>query len=111
MPLDHFYPEVADIWVDEIPSAEVAQVASMNLFSRLPYAPSLAFEWMASEKEMRQLCGFLIVARLLQQGAEFNEFSLHELRDQMESVPTDAPLALRKVVMNIENMLSEGENE
>ena len=109
MPLDRFYPEVADIWVDEIPSAEVAQVATMNLFSRLPYAPSLAFEWIAGEKEMRQLCGFLIVARLLQQGVEFNERSIHELHDQMESVPANAPLALRKAVMCIENLLPKGE--
>ena len=110
MPLDHFFPEVADIWVDEVPSTEIAQLASMNLFSRLPYASSLAFEWMASEKEIRQLCGFLIVAHLLQQGAKFNELSLNELRDQMESVPTDAPLALRKAVMSIVNLLSEGGN-
>ena len=44
MPNERFYPEIAYIWVDEIPTAELAQIATMCLFSRLTYAPSLAFE-------------------------------------------------------------------
>lgn len=107
MPTDNFYPEIADIWVDEIPTAEVAQVATMYLFSRLPYAPSKAFEWIANESEMRQLCGYLVIMRLLIQGAEFNEHSLEELKDQMQSVPQNAPLALRKTILALENKISE----
>ena len=107
MPIERFYPEIAYIWVDEIPTAELAQIATMCLFSRLTYAPSLAFEWIASDKEMRQLCGYLIITHLLRQGAELNEHSLNELRDQMESIPTEASLALRKAVLNIENLLQE----
>ena len=105
MPLDNFIPEVADIWVDEMQTSEVAQVTVMHLFSRLPYAPSKAFEWIASEGEMRQLCGYLMLARLLMQGAELNDRSLEELKDQLESVPTDAPLPLRKAVMSVRNLL------
>lgn len=107
MPNERFYPEIAYIWVDEIPTAELAQIATMCLFSRLTYAPSLAFEWIASDKEMRQLCGYLIITHLLRQGAELNEHSLNELRDQMESIPAEASLALRKAVLSIENLLQE----
>ncbi len=105
MPLDNFYEEIADIWVEEIPTDEVAQIAVMNLFSRLPYAPSKAFEWIASDNNTKQLCGFLIIARLLMQGAEFNERAIDELNDQMQAVPQDAPLALRKAIMAIENKI------
>lgn len=105
MPLDNFYEEIADIWVEEIPTDEVAQIAVMNLFSRLPYAPSKAFEWIASDNNTKQLCGFLIIARLLMQGAEFNERAIDELKDQMQAVPQDAPLALRKAIMAIENKI------
>ena len=107
MPLDLFSEELADIWVDEIHTAEVAQVTSMHLFSRLPFAPALAFEWIASENEMRQLCGYTIIARLLIEGKELNERSLQELKDQMQAVPETASLALRKTIMNIENKISE----
>lgn len=105
MPLDNFYEEIADIWVEEITTDEVAQIAVMNLFSRLPYAPSKAFEWIASDNNTKQLCGFLIIARLLMQGAEFNERAIDELKDQMQAVPQDAPLALRKAIMAIENKI------
>ncbi len=105
MPLDNFVPEVADIWVDEIQTAEVAQVTVMQLFARLPYAPTKAFEWIAGESEMRQLCGYLIMARLLMQGAQLNDRSLEELKDQLQSVPADAPLPLRKAVMSVRNLL------
>ena len=107
MPIENFYPEIADIWVDEIPTAEVAQVASMQLFSRLPYAPTIAFEWIASDSEMRQLCGCLVIARLLIQGAVLNERSLLELRDQIEALRPTASLPLRKAILAIENKISD----
>ncbi len=105
MPVERFYPEVADIWVSQIPNAEIAQMASAFLFSRLPYAPTKAFEWIAASESLTQLCGYLIVLRLLQAGAEFNERSLAELRDQISSVPATAPLPLRKVVTNLRLVL------
>ena len=99
MPLDNYHPEVADIWVDEIPNAEIASLAVMNLFSRLPYASTLAFQWIAAENEMRQLCGFLILARLKRQGGQFNEHSLLELKDQAEACFQDASLPLKKAIL------------
>lgn len=107
MPTERFYEELADIWVDQIDNAEIAQLASMNLFSRLPYVSTKAFEWIASDSETRQLCGYLMIVRLLMQGAEFNDRSLDELKDQMASVPQNASLPLRKAIASIENRLND----
>lgn len=98
MPLDEFLPEIADIWVDETPTAEVAQMAVMNLLWRQSWASEAAFQWIASDNPMRQLYGFLIMARLLQAGAQLNERSLAELRDQASSSLPDADLNLRKAI-------------
>lgn len=106
MPLDHFYPEVADIWVEETPTAEIAQIAVMQLFSRLPYAAERAFQWIASNVETTQLYGYLIVARLLARGEQFNERSLDELRDHISAVPATASLPLRKAIMAVQNEIS-----
>jgi len=106
MPTDSFCEEIADIWVEQIDTPEMAQMTVLNLFVRLPYASTKAFEWIANEREMTQLCGYLIIARLLMQGAELNDRSLEELKDQMQSVPANASLALRKVIMNIESQIS-----
>lgn len=105
MPKDSFCPEIADIWIEEISTAEVAQVLVMQLFSHLPYAPAKAFEWIATDDEMKQLCGYLIIARLLINGAQFNEHSIEELKDQMQAVPQTSSLALRKAIMAVENKI------
>lgn len=111
MPVDAFYPEVADIWVGEMPSAEIAQIAVQQLFMRLPYAPERAFRWIASDAELTQLCGFLIIARLLSRGEQLNDRSMEELKDQMEAVRPNASLPLRKAIMAIENEISFRESE
>lgn len=99
MPPQEFLPEMADIWVDEIPTAEVAQVLTMHLLCKEPWCAVTAFEWIASPSHMRQLCGFLCLARLLQQGAQLNERSIIELKDQAQSLLPDADLPLRKAII------------
>ncbi len=81
-PTDSFLPEIADIWVEQIDNIEIAELTSMNLFCRLPYAPAKAFQWIAGEDEFMQTCGFLIIARLLGKGAEMNERARDEFFDQ-----------------------------
>ena len=39
-PIDTFYPEIADIWVEDIQNIEIAELTCMNLFQHLPYAPA-----------------------------------------------------------------------
>lgn len=105
MPPQEFLPEIADIWIDEIPTAEVAQVLSMQLISKEPWCATSAFEWIASPSPMRQLCGFLCIARLLQQGAQLQERSAEELKDQAQSLLPNANLALRKAIMATTGLL------
>ncbi|MBO7068624.1 MAG: DNA alkylation repair protein [Bacteroidaceae bacterium] len=99
MPPQEFLPEIADIWVDEIPTAEVAQVLVMHLLCKEPWCAITSFEWIASSSPMRQLCGFLCIARLLQQGAQLNERSVSELKDQAQSLLPNADLSLRKAII------------
>ena len=50
-PVDSFFPEMADIWVESIQNIEIAELTSMNLFQYLPYAPAKSFQWIADERE------------------------------------------------------------
>lgn len=81
-PADTFYPEIADIWIEGIDYPELAEYTVMNLFQRLPYASEVVFRWMADEREMFQLCGFLLMARLLMKGEKLNERAEAEFLDQ-----------------------------
>ena len=103
-PTETFYPEIADIWIEDMRYPELAEYTVMNLFQRLPYAAEVVFHWMADEREYFLLCGFLLMARLLSRGLVLNERAEAEFIDQaftsVESeylvVQRAAALALRK---------------
>ena len=76
------YPEIADIWVENIRNIEIAELTCMNLFQHLPYAPAKSFHWIADEQEYVQTCGFLTAARLLMKKGDMTERASGELLDQ-----------------------------
>lgn len=89
MPVDRFYPQVADIWVEQIPTQEIAEIAVMNLFQRLPYASTIAFRWVSDSREIFQVCGLLLLTRLCMLKRDFNESAAYELVDQAVTAMQD----------------------
>ena len=82
-PVETFYPEIADIWVEQIHNTELADYVCMALFRRLPYASQKAFQWMASENRMEVYMGFRLMTHLFaMMGATMNDRSRYEFIDQ-----------------------------
>lgn len=81
-PVETFYPEIADIWLEDIRNIEIAEMTVMNLFQHVPYAPAKSFNWIASENEFTQVCGFLTIARLLMKNGEMDDRAAGEFLDQ-----------------------------
>lgn len=81
-PIETFYPEIADIWIEDMRYPEIAELTCMNIFQYLPYASEKAFEWMADDRDYFQLCGFMLMARLLMNGNKLNERAEAEFLDQ-----------------------------
>ena len=77
--------DVADIWADEIKSVELAQIASMYLFRKIKNASTMAFRWIADEREMKQIIGFYTAFHLIRNG-ELSERSREEITDQAKAV-------------------------
>ena len=98
-PVDSFLPEIADIWVDDIRTLELAQVASLNLFSRLPYASDKVFQWIASEREITQQCGYLTLCHIMRKG-EMNERSADEFIDQALTAYAGGSMMLQRTLMS-----------
>ena len=98
-PVDTFLPEIADIWVDTMPTVEIAELTSMNLFQTLSYAPAKAFRWIADERELAQVCGFLTIARLLQKKGDMDDRVANEFLDQAVSCFLAGSYAVRSAVM------------
>lgn len=99
MPVEHMLPEVCDIWMEQMPSQELAEQTSFNLWQYLPYAPEKAYQWIASDKEYYQLCGFHVLTRLFMNRQEPNERGINEYLDQALSALQGPYLSVRKAAM------------
>ena len=99
MPPERMLPEVCDIWMEQMPSQEIAEQAAFNLWQYLPYAPEKAYQWIASDQEYYQLCGFHILSRLFMNGQEPNERGINEYMDQALSAIQGSYMSVRKAAM------------
>ena len=100
MPAERMLPEVADIWMEQTPNLEIAEQAAFNLYQYLPYAPAKAYTWMASEKELYQLCGFHIISRLFMNKQEPNERGINEFIDQALVALLGQSIPVKKAAMS-----------
>ena len=107
MPADRMLPEVCDIWMEQVPSQEVAEQLAFNLWQRLPYAADKAFRWIASDQEYYQLCGFHVLTRLFMQGQEPNERGINEFLDQAVTALQGPYMSVRKAAMQSVQRFSE----
>ena len=99
MPADQILPEVVDIWMEQIPSQEIAEQLAFNLWQYLPFAPEKAYQWIASDKEYDQLCGFHVLTRLFMNHQEPNERGINEYLDQMVAALQGPFSSVRKAAM------------
>lgn len=101
-PPEEFDASLADLWMESLvpEQAELAQLMSMERLVCLPEASELAFHWMASDRTMYQLCGFLVVTRLLMQGRVLSPDAAAEFLDQAAATLPSPFLPLRKAATN-----------
>jgi len=107
MPADQILPEVVDIWIEQLPSQELAEQVSFNVWQHLPFAPQKAYQWIASEQEYYQLCGFHVLTRLFMNGQEPNERGINEYIDQLLSALQGPFLSVRKAALQSARRFAE----
>jgi hypothetical protein len=107
MPPDKILPEVVDIWMEQTETVEIAEQASMNLYQYLPYAPMKAYEWIASDKDLYQLCGFHVLSRLFMNRQEPNDRGINEFLDQAHAALQSPNVTVRKAALNSLNRFSD----
>ena len=98
-PVDTFTPDLAELWVDTLPTTEIAELTSMLLFQHLTYAPSLSFRWIADERPLARICGFRVIARLLSRRGDMESRVANELVDQAIATFVPGSLSERSAVM------------
>lgn len=99
MPAEKMPSEVVDIWMEQTFSQEIAEMAAFNLYQYLPFAPAKAYQWIASDKELYQLCGFHVLSRFFMRGQEPNERGINEYLDQLAAALQGPSLPVKKAAM------------
>lgn len=82
MPPEDMPMEVVDIWMEQTHTQELAEVAAVQLYQHLSYAPLFAFKWMASADALPQITAYTLLGRLFMKGMEPNERGINEFLDQ-----------------------------
>jgi len=82
MPPEKMLPEVLDLWVEQIPSVEIAEQLAFNLMQKLPFSGSKAFLYLSNSAVFPQIVGYHTLSRLFMQRVELNERAINEFVDQ-----------------------------
>lgn len=98
-PQESFYPEIAEIWVEDIKYLEIAENLVMHLLQYMDYAPQLAFQWLAREEEFFQVCAYLLITRLLSKKGDMEDQVAGEFLDQAISAAFDERYNVRHVAI------------
>lgn len=100
MPPAEIPEEVAEIWMEQTRTQEMAEMQAFNLYQHVPYAPAIAYRWMAREGETYQVCAYNILSRLFMRGQQPNERGIHEFLDQAIAAMQSGSAGVRHAAMN-----------
>lgn len=100
MPHDKMPEEVAEIWMEQTHSQEMAEMQAFNLYQYVSYAPKLAYRWMALDDTVKEICAYDILGRLFMKGQEPNERGINEFMDQAVTALKSPSAGLRHAAMN-----------
>lgn len=100
MPPDQMPMEVAEIWMEQTRSQEMAEMQAFNLYQHVSYAPVIAYRWMAHEGDVYQICAYDILSRLFMRGQEPNERGIHEFLDQAITALQSGTMGVKHAAMN-----------
>lgn len=104
MPHDLFTSDIALLWIEQTPTPEIAEMASMNLYRHLPYAKDLALQLIAQNDECVQFYGYCILSWLFtdteKASESFTESELNEFIDQAKTAFDTQNITLKHKIQN-----------
>jgi hypothetical protein len=99
--------EIARIWMEQTHSQEMAEMQAFNLYQHVAYAPTIAYQWMAQESDLYQICAYNILSRLFMKGQEPNERGIHEFLDQAITAMQSGSVGVSHAAMNAVSRFAE----
>ena len=100
MPADEMPCEVAELWLEQVPNQEMAEMLAFNLLQHADYAPEMAYEAIASSRPLYQIFGFSLLGRLFMRGLEPNDRGANEFLDQVAVALKDSNVGVQHAALN-----------
>jgi len=107
MPPEKMDKTLAEQWVGEINSQEMAEMACFNLFQHLHHAADLSYQWVNSDREIEQMCGYLILSRLFMKGEDPHGNRIDEFLDEVALALNSENMGVRHAALNCVNKFAE----
>lgn len=107
MPPDEMDKTLAEQWVGEINSQDMAEMACFNLFQHLHHAAELSYQWMNSDREIEQMCGYLILTRLFMKRENPHGSRIDEFLDEVALALNSENMGVRHAALNCVNKFAE----
>lgn len=107
MPPDEMDKTLAEQWVGEINSQDLAEMACFNLFQHLHHAADLSYQWMNSDREVEQMCGYLILTRLFMKRENPHGSRIDEFMDEVALALNSENMGVRHAALNCVNKFAE----
>ena len=92
MPPNAFQEDLAQLWIEQTPTTEIAQYLAFFLMQHTEDAATLAFKWIASPNAIYQECGYNTLSGLFSQGKQPSFRDMQELIDQALAVRSHAAI-------------------
>lgn len=110
MPSELMDSDLVEVWVEQIHTVELAQLAAFLLFSRVLGISSTSFQWIASESVLTQILGYYTLIHLLR-NHQLNKRSYQELQDQahtaLQSEDIQLTMAATRLLSQIDSERQE----
>lgn len=107
MPPEEMGEALAEKWIGEINSQDLAEMACFNLFQHLHHAADLSYQWMNSDREIEQMCGYLILSRLFMKGENPHGSRIDEFMDEVALALNSENMGVRHAALNCVNKFAE----
>ena len=78
----------------------MAEMAAFNLFQFVADAKAFALKWLASSRDVEQICGYNVLSRLFIRKTELSVRDVNEFIDQAQVAIGSENLAVRHAAVN-----------
>lgn len=100
MPHECMEEDMIEVWMERVHTQELAEILAFNLLQYTNKALYLAFRWIASGKQMYEICGYNLLSGLFNRCIKIENREINEYLDQVNSSLQDNNIIIKHAAYN-----------